>query len=94
MYGTMFTLNIKPGHHDALLDVLKGSHPPKGMVAWFVMNPDKEDDWIGVAIFDSKEAYLANADNPEQHEMFIKVMEHLEGEPSWTDGHYVVAEIA
>ena len=45
-------------------------------------------------IFESKEAYVANANRPEQHESFLKMMEHLASEPTWNDGTYVIAEIA
>ena len=96
MYGTIFNLNIKPGHEEALLAALKEetTSKPEGMVAWFVMNPDDKDEWIGVAIFESKEAYVSNANRPKQHESFLKMMEHLETEPIWTDGTYVIGEIA
>ena len=95
MYGTIFNLDIKPGHHEALLKVLtEDQTTPDGMVAWFVMNPDGKDEWIGVAVFESKETYEANANAPEQHESFLKMMEHLESEPTWTDGPYVFGQIA
>jgi len=96
MYGTIFNLNIKPGHEEELLKALREetTSRPEGMVAWFVMNPDDKDEWIGVAIFESKEAHVSNANRPEQHESFLKMMEHLETEPTWTDGIYVIGEIA
>ena len=96
MYGTIFSLNIKIGHEEKLLALLNEdavSEKPEGMVGWFVMNPDAKDNWIGVAIFESKEAYAANANRPAQHESFLKMMEHLESEPEWTDGTYVIGEI-
>ena len=64
------------------------------MVAWFVMNPDDQHEWIGVAIFESKEKYVANANRPEQHELFLEILDHLETEPTWTDGTYIIGEIA
>ena len=96
MYGTIFNLKIKPGHEGELLKELneETSDKPDGMVAWFVMNPDNNNDWIGVAVFESKQAYIANANRPEQHQAFLKMMEHLESEPSWTDGEYAIGEIA
>ena len=96
MYGTIFNLKIKPGHEGELLKELneEASDKPDGMVAWFVMNPDNNNDWIGVAVFESKQAYIANANRPEQHQAFLKMMEHLESEPIWTDGEYVIGEIA
>ena len=58
------------------------------------MKPDdKNADLVGVAVFESKEAYVANANDPEQHEAFTKMMEHLVAEPNWTDGEYIRADI-
>ena len=93
MYGTIFKMKVKPGHEDQLLTILDSSGTqPDGGVAWFLMDPDSESEWIGVAVFDSKESHLANANNPEQHEMFLKMMEHLESEPTWTDGEYLIGQ--
>ena len=94
MYGTIFKMKVKPGHEDQLLTILDSTEtPPDGGVAWFLMIPDSENEWIGVAVFDSKESHLANANNPQQHEMFLKMMEHLESEPTWTDGEYLIGQI-
>ena len=93
MYGTIFNLSVRPGHEQNLLEVMDGN-TPKGMVAWFLMKPDDNDaDLIGVAVFESKEAHIANANSPEQNESFKKLMEHLDSEPTWTDGEYIASEI-
>ena len=93
MYGTIFNLSVRPGHEQNLLEVMDGN-TPKGMVAWFLMKPDDNDaDLIGVAVFESKEAHIANANSPEQNESFSKLMEHLDSEPTWTDGEYIASEI-
>jgi len=93
-YGSIFKLQVKPGHEEELLKIFNDQDRPDGMVAWFVMNPDEKDQWIGVAVFENQEAYVANANRPEQHESFLKMMEHLESEPTWTDGSYILREIA
>ena len=93
MYGSIFNLKIKPGHQKDVLDSLSDETPP-GAVAWYVMEPDDTSkDLIGVAIFESKEAYQANAESPEQHERFMKVMAYLEEEPQWTDGKYIISQV-
>ena len=88
MYGTIFNLNVKSGHKEKLIEVMKNqARNPEGMLAWFFMNPDDDDeDLIGVAVFENKDAHLANATNPDQHEYFVVIMEHLNSEPTWTDG--------
>ena len=94
MYGTIFNLAVKPGHEQNLLAALEGN-APAGMIAWFLMKPDDEDsDLIGVAVFDGKETHVANANGPEQHQAFTKIMAHFESEPEWTDGEYIVGEIS
>ena len=94
MYGTVFNLNVKEGHKDKLIEVMGANdRTPDGMVAWFLMNPDDDTDLIGVAIFENKDAHLANANNPDQHEYFVTMMEHLNSEPTWTDGEYVAGQI-
>ena len=93
MYGTIFNLDVKSGHEQMLLQTMR-KNTPEGMVAWFLMRPDEDDaDMIGVAVFESKEAYIANANSPEQHEAFTQMMNHLSSEPIWTDGTYVVGDI-
>ena len=93
MYGTIFNLTVKRGHEDELLKLMEAGNSPKGMVAWFLMEPDEKKDWIGIAIFENKEAHLANANSPKQNESFLNMMNHLESEPTWTDGNYVIGEI-
>jgi hypothetical protein len=49
---------------------------------------------VGAAIFESKEDHISNANDPDQSAIFAKLMEHIDGEPTWIDGTYVIAEIA
>ena len=95
MYGAIFNLRVKDGHERDLLETMDERNLEiKGAVAWFLMRPDdKNADLVGVAVFESKEAYVANANRPEQHEAFTKMMEHLEAEPNWTDGEYIRADM-
>ena len=96
MYGTIFNLRVKEGHERDLLELTdQPAAEIKGAVAWFRMKPDdKNADLVGVAVFESKEAYVANANSPEQHEAFLRFMEHLDEEPNWTDGTYVIGDLA
>ena len=90
MYGTIFTMKVKAGHKDQLIEVFNSrQEPPAGGVAWFLMNPDTQSELIAVAVFGSKEAKDANGNDPNQHKMFQKIMGHLESEPTWVDGEYV-----
>ena len=53
------------------------------------MDADPNELYL-VAMFSSKEAYVANANSPEQHEMFTQMMAFLEAEPEWHDGAVVM----
>lgn len=46
---------------------------------------------VGVAIFESKEDYMANASNPAQDEWFKKLRANLEQDPEWNDGEVLEA---
>ncbi|SVD25254.1 uncharacterized protein METZ01_LOCUS378108 [marine metagenome] len=93
MYGSIFNLKVKTGHEKQLLDLFDKYDAPEGGVAWFVMDPDEQRDWIGIAVFQNKESYVKNAQNPKQHERFVEMMQHLNAEPTWTDGTYVVGQL-
>ncbi|MBL07165.1 MAG: hypothetical protein CL773_05525 [Chloroflexi bacterium] len=96
MYGTIFNLNVKAGQKESLIREMKSnSDNPEGMVAWFLMSPDDSSkDLIGVAIFESKEHHIKNAESAEQNKAFEKMMEFLASEPTWTDGVFPIGEIA
>ena len=52
MYGTIFTMKVKAGHKDQLIEVFNSrEEPPAGGVAWFLMNPDTQSELIAVAVF-------------------------------------------
>ena len=94
MYGSIFNMDVKEGHEGELLGLMDALEAPAGMLGWFVMKPDLDDrKLIGVAVFRDKEAYVANANRPEQHESFMKIMDHLASEPDWTDGEYGIGEV-
>ena len=94
MYGTIFSMKVKPGHENKIIELLRSDNGiPKGGVAFFLMQPDTKDEMIGVAVFESKDAHINNANRPEQNESFMKIMEHLIEEPEWTDGNYVLGEV-
>jgi hypothetical protein len=39
-----------------------------------------------VVFFRDRESYVRNADDPAQHEDFLKMRAHLDADPDWTDG--------
>jgi quinol monooxygenase YgiN len=92
MYGTVAKMRAKHGHVGGLELVARGAEMPKGAVGLYVFRSDADPDelWM-IAIFESKDAYFANARSPEQHERFLTLMNYLEKEPEWHDGEIVFA---
>ena len=92
MYGTIAKYRVKPGHGQALeqeFDSFQAS-PPEGFVANTVYRnvDDPNEIWIA-AVFESEAQYRANAGSPEMDQRFRAMLEHLEAEPEWHDGHVI-----
>ncbi len=92
MYGTVARLRCKPGGLDwvrAWLDV----QSKRGMVGWvsttlFASEADPSIVWISV-IFESREAYVANANTPVQDQLYHQMLSGLEEPPEWHDGDVI-----
>jgi len=94
MYGTIARMRLKPGIADRAIDELaamEGNAPP-GAVAVYIYRMDNNPDELYMAVlFESREAYWANAESPEQHQSFLRMMEFLVAEPDWHDGEIIAA---
>jgi len=42
-------------------------------------------------LFESKEAYVANAGSPEQHQRYLRMREMLVSDPEWHDGEIIAS---
>lgn len=98
MYGTVARMRVKPGHFEQLLKMneeweqQRGRLTTAGHVAAYVFRPDNHpDEAILVAIFQDRERYRANAEDPEQDRWYRQLREHLEADPEWTDGEVIFA---
>jgi len=95
MYGTMFRMKVKSGQVQKvqeLFDEWEKDRQPKikGVVGGLLLKPDnKPGELIGAGIFADKDAYMANANDPEQHQWYLKIRELLEADPEWEDGEFV-----
>ena len=94
MYGTIARLRAKPGAHEQLMDV--GTQDPMRRVPGFVTqyvyqsDADSSEYWLAV-VFESKEAYRANAASPAQDASYRRLRELLAEDPEWHDGEIVSA---
>jgi hypothetical protein len=97
MYGTIGLCRIKPGMESQFKQLIEGqaSAFESGQVPGFVasysyrMDADSNEYYLAV-LFDSKETYWANAQNPKQDTRYRQWLPLLEGEPEWHDGEIVV----
>jgi len=94
MYGTVAHMRIKRGAEGKFQQVaqeIEGERAP-GQIAVYVYQMDRDSrEFYMAVIFESREAYHANAQSPEQHQRFLKLMEMLEAEPEWNDGEIIFA---
>ncbi len=96
MYGSIFRMRPKAGREGdvaALFEEWGRTRAPqvKGVRAGYVVRPDdKPGELIGVAIFEDRATYVANADDPAQHAWYLRLRDLLEADPVWEDGEYLV----
>jgi heme-degrading monooxygenase HmoA len=90
MYGTVARMKFKPGMGQKFAEMMEQQsgqrRTPPGWVGEYVYQMDKDPNEYYVAIiFESKAAYVANANSPEQHEEYLQYRQFLEIEPDWHD---------
>ncbi len=93
MYGTIARITPKPGMDQAIVqsveDWQRQRRPiVKGAVAAYLYRLDK-GGMMMAAVFQSKEAYVANAEDPAQDQWYQKFRALLAAEPEWNDGEVV-----
>lgn len=90
MYGTIARMRIKPGKEAELLQMGQQAAEIPGAVFQYVYKLDgAENEYMLAAGFESKEAYIKNANSPEQHERYLAYRELLESDPEWNDGEVI-----
>lgn len=93
MYGTIARMQIKPGMMERLTRVARdqdvsGSIP--GLVFSYVYQTDADPNVCYLAVgFESRDAYTANANSPEQNQRYLQLREYLASDPEWHDGEIV-----
>ena len=97
MYGTVARMRAKSGQSQAIVNMLnewnRVRRPNvKGVVGGYVLIPDDNpDEPVMIAIFQDKDSYVANAQDPQQDQWFQQLRAHLEADPDWTDGEIAEA---
>ena len=87
-YGTVMTAKLTVSF-DEFEQAMSDRPNPPGFVRGSVMRADDGVTVVGAFIFESKEAYIALADNPDQAQWYGEVVAPmLDGEAAWIDGHW------
>jgi antibiotic biosynthesis monooxygenase (ABM) superfamily enzyme len=94
MYGTIMRYRTKPGSEAAALALTKEflADPPAGFVASYTYRLDSGgDEYVTAAVFNDKDAYLRNANDPRQDQWFKRFQALLAGDVEWNDGELIEA---
>ena len=95
MYGTVYRIRVRPGQEQALLELNRRwarDHSPRtaGYLGEYIYKLDRHPgEYVGVALFESREAYQQNADDPEQDRWYREFRDLLESDPEWNDGEII-----
>ncbi len=93
MYGTIARMTLKPNSFDQLEAQMNSIQADLSAVGWqsttvYRSDNDPNEVWLAV-VFESKEAYHANAQSPEQGKRYEQMRALLETDPEWHDGAVV-----
>ncbi len=88
-YGTVAKFKVQPGKLDELRKTMESEEMGaiSGLVSTLVYQMDRDSSELYIAvIFESKDAYVKNAESPEQDARYQKLRALLERDPEWNDG--------
>jgi quinol monooxygenase YgiN len=90
MYGTIAKVRINRERIEELRALADSMGLAPGQIARTVYKMDNDPDvFYLAAVFESREAYQANAASPEQHERFMQLRALLLADPEWYDGEII-----
>jgi heme-degrading monooxygenase HmoA len=90
LYGTIAKMRIKTGAEPLLKAWFEGFNTSISDRGWlqttlYRSDSDPQEAWMAV-IFESREAYHANASSPNQDSRYRRLRSCLEADPEWHDG--------
>ena len=92
MYGTVARFRVKSGMEKEIEAIVRDyeNTPPPGYIGEYIYRLDSDPQtYIMAVMFESKEAYWANAQSPEQNQRFMDLRAMLLEDPLWHDGEIV-----
>ena len=92
MYGTVARFRIKQGMEaklDEVMKVYEGEGIPGAVDSWVYRTDEDPRTFYLSVLFESKDAYVRNAESPEQDRRYRMLRDLLEADPEWHDGEVV-----
>jgi heme-degrading monooxygenase HmoA len=96
VYGTVARMMLKPGSEQRMVELLREEEAAAipGDRGTVVFRSDRDpNEFFFAILFESKEAYAANAKSPEMHQRYLQYRELLSGDPDWHDGEVVYSNV-
>jgi hypothetical protein len=96
MYGTVAKLRVQLGKQAEIAAIIQetAALAIPGMVASYVYQMDSSpDEYYLAVVFESKAAYVANANSGEQDARYRQVRALLIADPEWHDGDVMSASL-
>src|SRR6266508_4349442 len=94
MYGTVGRAHVRPENRDRLAEVVMNpayAEVPGYRRGYLMFPENRENEVLIVAVFEDRDAYVRNADDPAQHRRYLEYRALLEDEPEWSDGEWMEA---
>ena len=88
MYGTVARTRVKPENREKLSEVLARqtvAAVPGYVAAYMLFENDSDTAWL-FAVFQDRETYDRNADDPAQNDRYVQYRALMEEDPEWHDG--------
>ena len=96
MFGTIARVTVQPGREDEFLAIgdqwTRERGEQTGQVAEYLFKTATPAQYFLVAIFRDRDAYYANAADPETDGWYRRMRATLEADPEWHDGEVMHAQ--
>jgi quinol monooxygenase YgiN len=90
MYGTIARVKIDPAKVEELKELGRRIGVAPGQIARYVYQMDANPgELFLVVVFESREAYWANARSPDQNRRYQEMRALMLADPEWHDGEIV-----
>ena len=100
MFGTIFTVRPKPGQENAVVGHFekwareRGSKAKGALASYLYRNVQNPAELMCAVVYDSRDSYFANANDPEQDRWYRELVALLEAEPRFSDGELLLSYTA